>query len=428
MKLKKNLNKTKSYWLYLHPYVHLNIKKSRAIVYNTINGKLHEYSYPGNKEVMRLLKRLDHKKNLYVIRLKEGDITPTVKQFINSIRETYSGDFMDTSYSDDKPIQLKPILNLNISIEQLQPHSRIKILKKDGLLEYLRVINLYINNNCNRGCTLCRNVYKQFLYCAAVEKQRSELDITDIDYLKDNAIECSEMNILGGNILHYLQLAELTERLNNTRFQKGYYLNYLNVKEKKEWFSLLSMDKSNTLHILIHFPFKKKLFSEVMKYLQSIDVNLMFHFVVEKEEDVEVIEGFIAGYNLKDVEFHPYFNGENLSFFKNNIFITRESLVETKPSMRNIFANTNINFLNFRQLTVMSDKSVFANLNHSPIGRLDEDSILDILKKELKMGKSWGRIRKNVIPCKSCAYNALCPPVTNYEYVIGKYNLCNIEK
>jgi pseudo-rSAM protein len=163
-----------------------------------------------------------------------------------------------------------------------------------------------------------------------------------------------------------------------------------------------------------------------MKYLQSTDANLMFHFVVEKEEDVEVIEGLIAGYSLKDMEFHPYFNGENLSFFKNNIFITRESLVEAKPSMRNIFANTNINFLNFRQLTVMSDRCVFANLNHSSIGRLGEDSIPDILKKELKMGKSWGRIRKNVIPCKSCAYNALCPPITNYEYVIGKYNLCNI--
>ena len=31
-----------------------------------------------------------------------------------------------------------------------------------------------------------------------------------------------------------------------------------------------------------------------------------------------------------------------------------------------------------------------------------------------------------VYPCKSCLYNFLCPPISNYENVLRKTNLCNI--
>ena len=43
-------------------------------------------------------------------------------------------------------------------------------------------------------------------------------------------------------------------------------------------------------------------------------------------------------------------------------------------------------------------------------------------------GKSWWKLRTNIKPCNNCLYNLLCPPISNYEYVIGKYNLCNIKK
>ena len=154
----------------------------------------------------------------------------------------------------------------------------------------------------------------------------------------------------------------------------------------------------------------------------------MFHFVVEKEDDMTLIEKLIKDYDLKDVEFHPYYNGKNLNFFKYNIFITKEALIEAKPTLRNIFANRIINVLSFRQLTVMSDKYIYANINHSSLGKLGKDNIFDILNKELFKGKSWARVRKNVSPCKSCIYNALCPPISNYEYAIRRYNLCNIKK
>jgi pseudo-rSAM protein len=75
-------------------------------------------------------------------------------------------------------------------------------------------------------------------------------------------------------------------------------------------------------------------------------------------------------------------------------------------------------------LTVLSNKKVYANLNNPGIEILGRDDILDIVYKEMHKGKSWTKIRKYVTPCKSCVFNALCPPISNYEYTLGKYDLC----
>ena len=43
---------------------------------------------------------------------------------------------------------------------------------------------------------------------------------------------------------------------------------------------------------------------------------------------------------------------------------------------------------------------------------------------QLTKGKSWLRCRKDVKSCKSCIYQNFCPPISNYEYVIGGYSGC----
>ncbi len=48
--------------------------------------------------------------------------------------------------------------------------------------------------------------------------------------------------------------------------------------------------------------------------------------------------------------------------------------------------------------------------------------------KEMYRGKSWRRIRKKVEPCKKCTFEALCPPLSNYEYALGANNLCHIRE
>lgn len=83
-----------------------------------------------------------------------------------------------------------------------------------------------------------------------------------------------------------------------------------------------------------------------------------------------------------------------------------------------------INPFNFGKLYILNDGSAYANLNRARIGNIKTDSLKSLVLKILEREKSWTRTRKHVTPCKSYRFNALCPPIANYEYVLGKYNVC----
>lgn len=83
----------------------------------------------------------------------------------------------------------------------------------------------------------------------------------------------------------------------------------------------------------------------------------------------------------------------------------------------------NTNF--FGNLYVFSDSKVYANPNAKCLGNIKEDLLLDLIHKELIENSAWRKTR-NEKPCSDCIYQYLCPPISNYELVIGKSNLCNV--
>ncbi len=423
----KQKQEGKSFWLYLHPYTYLSIKKDRALLYNTLNGEFFEYR--GETDVARILRKLNQDKNLYTIRLKQQDITPPLNKFISDIRESYSGDIVDTSLYPKKPAQLKPMVHLERTLEELTFKPKINVLECDEIGEYLNELTLYINSDCDRYCSHCSDAYKQFLTCNGGRSQKRELSTAELLQLLEQVKETAlyKLNILGGNILKHSEFKKIIQVLNKTGYKKDYYLSYLNINTQEGWLELLKKECRNTLHIFIHLPVKEELFLEVVKKVQITGLEKSFHFIVESEENMILTETLISKTSLENVELHPYFNGGNYDFFRKNVFCTKDAIIESKPTMKDIFARTVVNTLSFKILTVMSNKSVYANVNHPRIGKLGKKHIVTLIKKEMCGGKSWNRIRKNVSTCKSCAFNALCPPISNYEYCLGKYNLCSIK-
>jgi pseudo-rSAM protein len=108
------------------------------------------------------------------------------------------------------------------------------------------------------------------------------------------------------------------------------------------------------------------------------------------------------------------------------VFVDKEDLQEAKPTCREIYARQLVNPLHFGTLTVLSNGHIHANINVSRLGILNHDSIYEVVYKEMYRGNSWRRIRKRVEPCKRCTFEALCPPLSNYEYAFGRNNLCHI--
>ena len=61
------MNSKKSYWLYIDPYVHISVKNTTALLYNTLSGKILEVkNRPSVNKIIKRLKMLD---NIYVIKL-----------------------------------------------------------------------------------------------------------------------------------------------------------------------------------------------------------------------------------------------------------------------------------------------------------------------------------------------------------------------
>lgn len=415
-----------SYWLFLNSYVHLNVKKTMAVLYNSLNGTLFEFK-PGTK-VFGILKSLYRKENLYVSRLNASRITPEVETFISDIRESFSGDIVDTAWTDGKPVQLIPRLVLEQTLDELPFDPKIKILRRDEIGNYLNVLNLFITNRCTQGCPRCNEAYKQFLHCGALSRRSEEISLADVEALLAQVrnTDLYQINVLGGDIFKHPEISPITRLLNDIPIHKGYFVYYKNFVNCIEWMHLISEGRNNSIHLLLDNSVNDKRMEEIQRTIRRFNIDTCFQFSISNEDEIPQIENWVTEFDLKNVELKPFYDGGSLDFFRDNVLITSESISESQPTMRDIFSRSAINSLNFKSLTVLSDKSVYANLNHSKLGNLSKSTIMELIKKELERGVSWGRVRKNVSPCKSCAYNAVCPPVSNYEYVIGKYNLCRL--
>lgn len=92
-----------------------------------------------------------------------------------------------------------------------------------------------------------------------------------------------------------------------------------------------------------------------------------------------------------------------------------------------IFANSVLNKINFGQLFILPNNKVYSNINERSLGSLSQNSIQELIYKEMTQRNNWMKIR-NKKPCSNCIYQYLCPPPSKYESMIGKMNLCHIKE
>lgn len=184
---------------------------------------------------------------------------------------------------------------------------------------------------------------------------------------------------------------------------------------------------NNRLNMIVHFPLQRDVFKFGSELLARYGIKKIYRFVIETGEQLQTAEELISSFQIGDFELTPFYNGSNSDFFKKNIYLDRNSIAESVPTMNQIFSRTVLNTSDFKTLTILPGKDVYANLNHPKIGRWGgtDGHILHLVYEEMHYGKSWTRVRKHVAPCKSCVFNALCPPISNYEYAIGRYDLCH---
>lgn len=416
----------KSYWFYIEPYVHISLKRNCALLYNTLNGEALEYN--GRPAIIKIIKRLRSSNNLLVVPLSKRDlIKPAILQFVESVKKHYVGDLIDASYSKEKPIELLPMLNIQRDVRKIKADPSRSI--GEDMMRYLTEVSLYINNYCEQNCSICKDAYRQFLFCNKADDKQNELGIQKIKrfFEETRGALLSRINILGGDIFQYSHLKNLLDFFDTLTIPKVYYTHYLDVDNHASELALLRRAHSE-LAVLINFPLKIDALKNVVQLLDKNPIKTNYIFVIETEEQLINAENVAKKFKINDFSFHPYYNGKNIRFFKKNVFVSKKDIFESKPSYKEIFSRMCMNSLKFGKLTILSNGDIHADVNAPKLGRLGKDSLYDIIFKEMKSTRSWRRTRTQVEPCKRCPLDVLCPSLSNYEYAFGKNNLCHAWK
>jgi pseudo-rSAM protein len=415
------------YWLSIEPYVHVSIKQERLLLYNSLTGVVLEYGGEEDGEILKLVKRLVHRRNTHVINItgrERGD--PKIAGFVQDLRRSFSGDLMDATLSKGKPIQMMPLVTIEKGVRRMRKKSGRSV--GEMVIEYLTEVFVYINGECIRGCEICGGAYKQFPCCTVNSKIKGELDILRIRALLEELSNSSlaRFNILGGNIFRYPKFPELTAVINHLPFPKTYYSHYANIVEARQELRLIN-PRSSRVKVVVPPPINEVQLKAALKILNTLRLSNRFMFIIRGEEEYEETEALLSRLAIDNPKFQPFFSGGNLDFFMEVVFTSKEDILAARPKMNDIYTNCEVNKLNFGRLTVLNNGDMYANVHGQRLGNLALNSVYEALYKEMDRGKSWRRVRKNVKPCKHCTFHALCPPLSNYSYAIGRNNLCHIK-
>jgi len=418
------------YWLYIEPYVHISVKGNRALFYNTLNGSYLEYE--GKEKILSWLGLLLEPQNGRVIEIKKEEIDtyPELREWIDQLKSTFMGDLLSTSWSSQKPFQMFPVLNIQKDVDKLAADSQRST--GEDVMSYLREISLHIDTDCPQDCPMCGKSYRQFHSCSRLLGQSETLKEMDMNFIMEIMKQVrmdsfSTLHILGGNIFSYSSFEALTGLLNSFPCKKVYHIHYLNFIEAHENdLKALSKGTNTNLDVLFHFPIDPKTIEQISHVLTQYKLAADFSFIIQEESEVDYVEQWVRDFHLSRVKLLPYYNGSNLSFFENCVYVEKAVVIESRPTMKDIFSRLSIDSNFFGKIHVLSSGEVYSDFYAPVIGRLDKETLIEILSRELKEGKSWRRTRARVEPCRGCTFEGLCPPISRYEGAIGKNNLCHI--
>lgn len=379
---------TTNYWFKIEPYVHISIVNSNVLLYNTFDGSFIESK---DIEIVKILKETLLKENCGVVLLTaERYNLDNIRKFIMELRAKYMGDIIDIELSKSKPVQIMPFTSL-LNTQELFKKQNFPTGKK--ILEYLSEISIYVDYNTN---------------------------IMDLNSFLKSLPNISTVNIIG-NLKDVANYKELLLVLDQFPSLKKITCNYSNVISLQPEFV-----NNFSYSILINYPIdiSKWNYSRRLLLNQSIPFECIFE--VTSMDNYSQINKFIEEFGIEKHQLKPVYTGDNIDFFKENVFLTKDDILSTPLSISDFFINQSMNIFDFGKIAIMSNGDIYANVNYPILGNIHTHSIYEIISKELEEGRSWLRIR-NQAPCNTCLYQWFCPSPSNYEIAIGRPNLCHVK-
>ena len=378
------MKRMEKYWLMIEPYVYINIAEEGLLLYNTLDGVTIESK---ESEIMALVHELLCEENVGVVELDASSLDRmAIQSFVQELREKYMGDVIDQSLLKVKPVQVLPVINY--------PQWRGNGCDFDFLEDWSTML-LEVTAHLDRSTDLVRlATYLQVLPENTAIVLEGDPSIFSDAFLWERIVCRSAPKTIACSYDHCSSL------MKNSFNGFGY-------------------------QITVHFPVNLGCWEAAVQWGRSLGDLVSYRFEVASEVDCQAAVGLAEDAAIEKYQLFPVYTGNNLDFFRKNVFLTHEDILATRLTMRDFFRRRAINENDFGKLHILPNGDIYANRHYPALGNVANHDFLTIIQKEIKEGCSWLRIR-NQEPCANCLYRDLCPSPSDYELEIGCPNLCCI--
>lgn len=409
------MNTENKYWFFLESYIYVSIKANGILLYDTHTGT---DLYVKSAVAIQLVNKIYEDENLGCIELETSDLTdPETQDFVDKVVMNRMGEILNQHTHPVKPVILLPIISLNLDVEKLKDKENVDLFLARDISKYLLDVNIVLNNSCRQQCPHCQSYCRQFFCCSKGCTSESLSQDSLVNLLRQiSYFPVRTMNITGGNIYHYQYLDVFNTSNKDDKKVFNFYVHYLNYQENP-------YIDNQKIHLIINTPVNIDKLHKVYSLTKEKDIK--YHLIVENEKQYDELESALTEFGIEDFEVHPYYNRRNIQFFEDNVFLSKEDIVASPISMREIFRNQKLNANSFGSLYILPNGDIKANLNEETIGHLGKDRIIDVINHEMMQNTAWRKVRSSE-PCQNCVYQYLCPPLSNYERLLHRQNLCHV--
>jgi pseudo-rSAM protein len=410
-------------FLVIEPYVYISVDDNSVLFYNTLDS---QHSIYQSTAIRKIVLELMTEENLYCREISTSEMNdPEILEFISSVKNNYYGDILTCENTLSRPIQFKSSLKIGKDLQSYYQKNGFSASR--FLIDNVNEISIILNNK--------KEIYNQnfidsFKQYDSVTSKNANDSILEID---------SIVNLLKITYFPRLLKIKIITGLSSLEEQKDLFLKLFDFNNvlfelhfhysetlQTNTLSYLSSLHNIRLVLEVQSPYDFDYLINITKILNNLEIPHKFLFIVKSDNDYKLFLDSILKMELKNYSIYPYYDRKNMDFFERNVFIKQSEILTSRPSMKNILAKTQINENHFGKLKIFIDGDVYLNYNFSSIGNIKKESFETIVSRmDFSDFEPWFIIRSKVEPCNSCLYKFLCPPISNYEYAMGKFNLCN---
>lgn len=372
---------------------------TEVLCYNSNNGRSFHMQVK-TQSLSSVLDNILNISNLYFVPLTimEGEAAE-LKEFVIRIEELGMGRIL----RDGKEgFSLPPTLRILNDIT----HMKDEGIHTYNVLKYLQEIVIYIGGNHSES-----PLFRQVIYPINTPQ---ELSVPDIDkFITQVGIDSHvKIRIVISSVTKDIDL--LIQKLLNRQGYTEFCYSIESLSKMTDGFMEI-MEKQVHVKVIIS--------PDDTYRLQGMRVPLNpkyeYTFLVDSVDAIQNAKQIISNFGLDRYNMVGIWN-DNIAFLKEQVFLSKKEIIESKPSKRVLFIHQSVNLNYWGKLILMPDKQIYSDIQGNAIGSMDEP-ISVMVQREMISGRSWTRTRDRIPndKCPACLYKWLCPGFSPIESVSG---------